>query len=598
MRPTALAALLFVVPAVGRAATPAPASAAPALAPAAARQAGFQALLQRYWDRHLESFPELATYIGDPRFHDKLTDLSPQAVAARVAENERFLAEARAIDPLGFSEQDALTHSLLLAQLQDDIDASKLGFDDLAASQMDGPHLDFGVLVGLLPFETRKDCEDYLARVKAFPAQLDQATQLMRGGIQSGRVQPRYIIEKMIAQVAAISKDGLEKSAFAEPLSRLPKSLTAADRARLQKALRAAIETGVLPAYARFEKFLTQEYLPHGRAEPGLWSLPNGVALYANRVQHYTSLRLEPEQIHQLGLSEVARIEAEMATLAKAAGQPDLAHYRAALHAHPPALVTDAASAMKRFGEHIAAMKVKLPLLFGRLPRAGLEVLPVEAFREKDAPSAEYNPGTPDGTRPGHVMIKAGAWLGEDALSLEATAYHEGVPGHHMQLSIAQELPALPPFRQHADYGAYVEGWALYAEGLGKEVGFYTDAASDFGRLDSELFRAVRLVVDTGMHAKHWTRQQALDYLLAHASGSAEGFGVEIDRYVVWAGQALGYKLGQLKIRELRAKAEKALGPKFDLRAFHDGVLGAGPLPLDVLGVRMDAWIAKRLAAR
>jgi uncharacterized protein (DUF885 family) len=332
--------------------------------------------------------------------------------------------------------------------------------------------------------------------------------------------------------------------------------------------------------------------VPKGRTEVGLWSLPDGEARYAFRVKNSTTTDMTPEQIHQIGLREVARIEGEMLQVAKKLGYSDLKSLNAAIEKNPDLHAHSKQQILDLYKQHIDAMYTKLPQLFGRLPKAKVEVLPTEAFREKEASSAEYNQGTPDGSRPGRVQVNTSDPEKRKIINIESTAYHEGVPGHHMQITIAQELPTLPPFRQQGAYTAFDEGWALYAERLGKEVGFYQDTYSDYGRLQDEMLRAIRLVVDTGLHYKRWSRDQVVQFFHDHSAIDEVEVQSETDRYIVWPGQALAYKVGQMKILELRERAHKALGDRFDIRAFHDEVLGAGALPMDVLEKRIDAWIA------
>jgi uncharacterized protein (DUF885 family) len=353
----------------------------------------------------------------------------------------------------------------------------------------------------------------------------------------------------------------------------------------------------VLPAYVKFTKFVTEEYVPHGRSEPGVWALPEGDARYAFAVKQATTTNLTPAEIHEIGLKEVARDQAAMLKVAQKLGFSDLKSLNASVATNPALHPKSRQEILDLYRKYIDQMWLKLPELFGRLPKAKVEVLPVETYREKEASGAQYNEGTPDGKRPGHVMVNTGDYEKRTTLDVETTAYHEGVPGHHMQVSIAQELPTLPPFRQHAFYIAYGEGWALYSERLGEEVGFYQDPHSMYGHLQDDLLRAIRLVADTGYHYKHWTRQQVVDYFHANSGIDEPEVQSETDRYVAWPGQALGYKIGQLKIIELREKARKELGGKFAIRGFHDEVLSGGALPLDVLEQRIDSWTAAQKRA-
>jgi uncharacterized protein (DUF885 family) len=393
-------------------------------------------------------------------------------------------------------------------------------------------------------------------------------------------------------QIDSIGKPVGMDSVFAEPLKHFPKSVSAADQQRLHDAILAAIDHDVRPAYRKLGAFVAKDYAPHGRTEPGIWALANGAAIYRFDVEQMTTTDKTPQQIHELGLAEVKRIEGEMTVIAKSQGYADLASFRTALRADPKTHATSREDILNRYRGYLAQMQPELPKLFGLLPKTKVEVMPVEAFREKEAAGAEYHQGTPDGSRPGQIFVNTSDFANRSVLTIESTAYHEGIPGHHMQISIAQTLPKLPPFRQQAGYNAYIEGWALYAEQLGKDIGFYKNPLSDYGRLSDELLRADRLVLDTGVHYKHWTRQQMVDFFHTHSSQDEPDVQAETDRYITWPGQALAYKMGELKILELRTRAKKELGDQFDIRAFHDTILDGGALPLDVLEARTNAWIA------
>ena len=345
------------------------------------------------------------------------------------------------------------------------------------------------------------------------------------------------------------------------------------------------------PAYRRLAAFVRRDYAPRGRLQPGIWSLPNGDVLYRYLARTQTTTDLPPQAIHDLGLAEVARIEAEQAAIAQRFGYDDLASFRDALKQDRDTFATSREQILELYRKYNAQMEPMLPKLFGLLPKTAVQVSAVDEYREAEAPGASYLQGSPDGKRPGQIYVNTGDFAQRSLLTIESTAYHEGSPGHHMQISIAQSLPGLPPFRQQGDYNAYAEGWALYSERLGKEVGFYTEPLSDYGRLSDELLRANRLVLDTGVHYKRWTRQQMVDWFHAHSSDDEPDVQSETDRYIAWPGQALGYKLGQLRILALRDEAKAALGDRFDIRQFHDVVLGGGALPLDALSDRVHDWL-------
>ncbi len=580
------------------AATAQPAAVQAPASSVATRVAALNALLAEQWQYTLQNSPEFATILGDLRYNDRWSDASLAHIAAEHKATADFLRRFEAIDTTGFADTDKLNQQLMVRRLKDSLRSDELKLYEMPLEQMSGVHLQLAGFVSSIPFHTTKQYEDYLARLKAVPKLFDQVTAVARQGLADKLMPPKYLLEKVVVQIDSIGKPAGMNSVFAEPLKHFPKSVSAADQQRLKTAILAAIDNDVRPAYVKLGQFVAKDYAPHGRAEPGVWDLPNGEAIYRYSVKHMTTTDKSPQEIHELGLAEVKRIEGEMTRIAKAQGHADLASFRAALRADPKTHATSREDILNRYRGYLAGMQPELPKLFGLLPKTKVEVMPVEPFREKEAAGAEYHQGTPDGSRPGQIFVNTGDFANRSILSIESTAYHEGIPGHHMQISIAQTLPGLPPFRQQAGYNAYIEGWALYAEQLGKDVGFYQDPLSDYGRLTDELLRADRLVLDTGVHYKRWTRQQMVDFFHAHSSEDEPGVQAETDRYVTWPGQALAYKMGELKILELRTRAKKELGDKFDIRAFHDEILGGGALPLDVLETRVNAWIAAVKAGR
>lgn len=405
---------------------------------------------------------------------------------------------------------------------------------------------------------------------------------------------PKFLLEKVLVQTQMLAGGKASESPFATPLKKFRKSISAAEQKRISNAVLLAIANDVQPAYQRFARFLSGQYIAKGRTEPGIWALPDGDAYYAFRVKQSTTLDKTPAEIHQIGLDEVKRDEAEMLTIVKKLGYPDIKSFSAALKTNPKEHPASKEALLDAYRGYIAGMRPKLPELFGRLPKAPLEVLPVPEYMEKDQAAAYYENGTPDGSRPGRVYINTYHFADRSLADVEAVAYHEGIPGHHLQISIAQELTGLPEFRKYSYYTAYTEGWGLYAERLGNDVGFYQDPYSDYGRLEADIWRAIRLVVDTGVHSQHWTRQQMVDYFHEHSAIDETNIQAEVDRYIAWPGQALGYKMGQLKFLELRQRAQAALGPKFSLKDFHDEVIDSGALPLDVLDKRVNDWIAEK----
>ena len=557
------------------------------------RRVQLRKLLDEQWEYTLRTSPEFASILGDRRYNDQVSDVSERAVHEEEAMTRKFLARFEAIDTLAFSDQERLNRDLMVKNLQDSLGWAKLKVWQAPVSQMGGIHLGAAQLSSLLPFATVKDYDDYVVRLSKFPTSIDETIKNMRKGMAAKQMPPKFLLEKVAEQAGNIADDEPEKSPFAQPLEKMPDSFSAEEKARIRAAFVRAIRDSVLPAYAKFAAFVRDEYAPRGRTDVGVWALPDGKERYAFLAKNSTTTNLTPDQIHEIGLREVARIEGEMLAIAKSLGFKDLKSFNASLENNPRVAVTSGEQILQAYRKYTEQMYAKLPQLFGRLPKANMEVVATPAFREAQASGAEYNTGSPDGSRPGRVYVNTFEATKRKTLSQESTAYHEGVPGHHMQLSIQQELGDLPPFRQQGGDTAFVEGWALYSERLGKDVGFYQDPYSDYGRLNDEQLRAIRLVVDTGLHAKRWTRDQVVQYFRDHSAIDEVEIQSETDRYIVWPGQALAYKIGQLKILELRDRAQKALGPKFDIRAFHDELLGAGSLPLNLLEERMERWIAR-----
>jgi uncharacterized protein (DUF885 family) len=562
------------------------------------RRKALSDLLHEQWEETLRRAPEFASILGDKRYNDQSSDFSEAARLAEVESSRKYLRRLDAIGTAGFSEQERLNKELLALDLRNDIDDStRFTPWRMPVNQMNGIHLFAAQIPALLTFTSAKDYDDFVTRMHNLPRQFDEVEANMRKGMAEGLMPPKFLLGKVADQASQIAKSEPEKTSFALPLAHFPASVSEADRARIRTAFLDAIRTDVLPAYAKFAQFVRDDYAPHGREEVGMWALPNGAARYATAVKRSTTTDMTPEQIHQLGLREVARIEGEMREVAKRLGYDDLPSLNKAIDANRDLRAKSREQILDIYRKYEDQMYAKLPELFGRLPKAKLEVVPIEAFREKSAAAADYSTGAPDGSRPGRINVNTSDPQSRKTITMESTAYHEGVPGHHMQLSIQQELPDLPDFRKQGGYTAYVEGWALYAERLGKEVGFYQNPYNDYGRLQDEMLRAIRLVVDTGLHYKKWSRQQVVDFFHAHSAIDEVDVQSETDRYIVWPGQALGYKIGQLTILDLREKAKKELGDKFDVRAFHDEVLGAGALPMNVLQERIDHWIAARKAS-
>jgi uncharacterized protein (DUF885 family) len=560
-----------------------------------ARRAELNRLLADEWDYTLRTQPELATQVGDNRYNDRLSDFSDKAIADDLEHTRQALARFEAIDVTGFPEQEKLNRALMLRSLHETLDSAQFKDWEMPATQFGGIHLGYASLPFDSPFRNVKDYEDYLSRLHQIPRVLDQAMGHMRDGLREHRMPPKYLLEKVSTQARQIADDPLDQSPFTDPLRKFPDSISEADRKLLREKIENAVSDEVAPAYAKFAKFVRDDYAPHGRLDPGVWALPDGDARYRFAVRHQTTTDFSADQIHQLGLKSVAEIETQMLLIAKAQGFSDLKSFNDHIRQDPKLHAQSGQQLLDLYTHYRDQMYEKLPQLFGRLPKNKLAVIPMESFRTASAPPADYSIGAGDGSRPGRINVNEYAPEKRLLLNVEAIAYHEGVPGHHLQFSIAQELTGLPPFRKYnLDLNAYTEGWAFYSERLGKEVGFYQDPYSDYGRLQNEMWRAVRWVVDTGVHSQHWTRQQMVDYFHDHTAMDDENINTEVDRYIAWPAQALSYKMGQMKILELRARAQKELGAKFDLRAFHDAVLDQGPLPLNMLETKIDEWIAAK----
>jgi uncharacterized protein (DUF885 family) len=561
-----------------------------------ARRKALNDLLHEQWEYTMRTSPIYASILGDKRYNDKIDDFSQAAIDDNLEQTRRFLVRFEAIDTTGFPEQELLNKQLMVRDLKMGLEGARFKPWEMPVSQQSGIHIDAPQLVSILSFESVKDYEDYITRLKLLPVLFDQTIVQMRKGMAEGRMQPKILLDKVVTQANGIATTPADQSPFTHPFDKSPDAIPEADRKRLRAAGLAAVKDSVIPAYVKFTAFVRDEYAPKGRLEPGAWALPDGDAWYAFRVKESTTTDLSPEEIHQLGLAQVKEIEGKMLAVVNQLGYKDMNSFKAGVDADPKLHAQSREQILDLYRKYENQMYARLPEMFGRLPKAKLEVMPVEEFREKEASDAAYMDGTPDGSRPGHIMVNTGDFAKRTLLDIETTAYHEGVPGHHMQISIAQELPELPLFRQHEEYTAYTEGWALYSERLGKEVGFYQDPYSYYGHLMDDMLRAIRLVVDTGFHYKHWTRQQVVDYFHAHSTMDEVSVQSETDRYMAWPAQALGYKIGQLEILKLRQYAKDELGGKFDLRAFHDEVLSGGALPMDVLSTRIHDWVGQQKA--
>ncbi len=553
--------------------------------PVSERLATQNALFEEAWQTNLKLSPTLATAVGDYRYNDQLGDNSLEAIAKRHEINAGFLARIKAIDATGFSEEDRTSHDLFLRNLQEGMNDYDLKDYEMPVNAQGGIHTGLADLPLSSPFDSVKHYEDYIARLHQIPKALLQTEDVLRAGVKDHLVIVRFLAEKIPAQCNGV----IAADPFLIPTKKFPASFSDPDKTRLTDAITTAVNTEVIPAYKQFASFVTTDYVPYGRTTLSIESLPDGKRRYQAAIRRLTTTNYTPAEIHAIGLKEFDRIVAEMTALAKANGYADLASFREHVEKDPKYKPASEQAIVDDFDHYIKQMRPKLPQLFTVIPSAPVTVEAIPDFQK--AAATHYQTGTPDGKRPGRVSVAVSDYQSRSLINDEAVAYHEGIPGHHMQLSVQQTLPGLPEFRKHGGNSAYTEGWALYAEQLGKEVGFYQDPGSDYGRLRSELFRAVRLVVDTGIHDMGWSRDQVVEYMRQSHAVDEPTIQAETDRYISWPAQACSYKLGQLKIRELRAKASKQLGSKFDERTFHDEILSGGSLPLDVLDARVTRWI-------
>ena len=559
------------------------------LKPLPDRLAAQNSLFEEQYESDLRNFPERATSFGDYRYNGKLAEYSLAAIAQRHQTDLAFLQRLEAIPSTGFSDQDQLSHDLLVRVLQQRISDYDLKEYEMPINQQNGIHTGLADLPLSVPLDSVKHYEDYISRLHQIPRVLSQTTEVLRAGMKDKLMPVKFLIEKLPVQCQGI----IDADPFLQPTKKYPADISPEDQKRLTEQISEAVNTDVIPAYKTFANFLSIEYAPEGRTTLSITSLADGQKRYENDIYARTTTRMTPDEIHQLGLREIDRIQAEMTVIAKKEGFADLASFRDSLKTNTKYVPTSAEQILDDFRHYIAQMEPKLPELFTLLPKSPVTVEAIPAFQA--AAATHYVTGTPDGKRPGRVVVATSDFAHRTLIDDEAIAYHEGIPGHHMQLSVQQQLTGLPKFRLHGlGFNAYIEGWALYAEQLGKEVGFYEDPVSDYGRLSSELFRAVRLAVDTGIHSKGWTRDQVVDFFRKSGAVDEPTIQSETDRYIAWPAQALSYKLGQLKFRELRERAKKDLGPKFDIRTFHDEMLNGGTLPLDLLEARTDKWIAEQ----
>lgn len=586
LRPAVLVLALGLAPACQRPAAP-PQAEAPAPATSA-----LTALLDREWEWRVREDPLFATTTGDHRFDDQLPKASSADEQRRATEAQRFLDEASRIDRAQLSAADVVNLDMLRAELEDRITSARFREYLVPLNADSGFHSSFALMPQTLRLVSVRDFDNYVARLRAFPRYMDGHIARMREGLGAGLTVPKVALAGVDSAVTALMPADPTASPLYTPFRRLPAAFGAEDRRRLDAAGRAAISEAVTPAYGRFRDFLTREYIPGARDTIAASALPDGTAYYQFLVRRFTTLPLTAEQVHDTGLAQVQAIRAEMEQVMRATGfTGDFAAFLSMLRTDPRFYPTTGEQLLKEGAFIAKRMDAKLPSLFGRLPRQPYGVAPVPEYLAPKYTAGRYNGNPAEGTEPGYYWLNTHALSTRPLYNLEALTLHEAVPGHHLQIALANEAQGVPNFRKYSYISAFGEGWGLYSEWLGLEAGFYTDPYSNFGRLTYAMWRAARLVVDTGMHVKGWTRQQSIDYLAANTALSLHECTTETDRYISWPGQALSYKIGELKIRELRARAEQALGPAFDVRRFHDAVLANGAVPLPVLEQQIDAFI-------
>ena len=554
---------------------------------------GSQALHQLFdesWERDVRENPLAATYLGDHRYDARLPDLSPAAIARRDAEDAQTLERLHAIDRNGLSAADQLSYDLSEHDYRARL-ATKPFKDHLyQILSRDGLHT-LSETAELIAFDSVRDYESWVARLRAIGPYIDQSIALLKIAIREKRTQPRVVLDRIVQPLATLSSAKPEESAFFEPFKRMSASIPQAQRTQLAAEGRAAVEQVVLPAYRRLDEFFRKQYLPAGRTTVGIWDTPDGDAFYGERAAFHTTTSLTPQQIHEIGLKEVARIRGEMDRVIEAIGfKGSFEEFVQFLRTDPRFYYETPEELFSAYATTAKRIDPELVRLFGKLPRMPYGLRPIPATSAPNTTTAYYQEPALDGLRAGYYYVNLYRPEVRPKYEIEVLTVHEAVPGHHLQLALAMELEGLPTFRRKAGFTAFVEGWGLYSESLGEELGLYQDPYSKFGQLTYEMWRAVRLVVDTGMHYKHWTRQQAVDYFKANAAKTEADIVNEVDRYIAWPGQALAYKIGQLKFLELRREAEAKLGSKFDVRAFHDVVLGSGAVPLDTLEKIVRAW--------
>ena len=555
----------------------------------------FHTLLDDAWEWQLDEYPVFASQLGDRRGNDRWTDITLGAIEQRFQDERAFLTRLRAIKSDSLDEQDRLNYELFRRELQSSIDANKYRNFLMPMSQRGGVQ-SLDSTAESLPLSTVQDYDDWLARMSSVDQVIKQTMALTNAGIKEGYVSPKILMQRIPDQIAAQLVENAQESPFYSAFENLPESFSEEDRKRLQKSAKEIIDKKIVPAYRNFNRYFSNTYLPASRDSIGASSLPNGEAFYEYRTRKYTTTSKTPDEIHRIGLNEVARIRVDMQlVIDEVEFDGDFAEFLHFLRTDPQFYYDDPQALFDGYLAICKRIDPELVNLFGKLPRMPYGLRAIPASIAPDTTTAYYMRPAADGSRAGYYYVNLYRPDVRPTYEMEVLSVHEAMPGHHLQIALQMELPDMPAFRRYSGFTAFTEGWGLYSESLGYDLGLYKDPYSRFGALTYEMWRAVRLVVDTGMHYKGWTRQQAIDFFKDNAAKTELDIINEIDRYISWPGQALAYKIGQLKILELRKKAEQMLGKNFDIRAFHDQLLGGGALPLEILETRMNLWLAAEL---
>ncbi len=552
----------------------------------------FHQLLDDEWDRRLRENPTFASWLGDKRFNDRWQDVSLDAIGQRHERDQAVLEKLKQIDATKLNSQDRISFELFRREYQDSVDGFRFGWHLVPLNQRGGIQ-DENSLADAMSFSTVKDYEDWIARLRTFPAYMDQTIALLREGIRRKIVHAKIVMQRVPAQIERQIVDDPRQSLFYKPMKNVDPSISNADRNRLQEGTETAIAEHVVPSFRKLLAFINDEYLPACYDRVGVWQFPNGEAFYAQRCREFTTTDLTPQQIHEIGLAEVKRIRAQMGQIVRDVKfDGTFREFLADLRTNPKFYFENPNDLLVAYREVCMRINPQLVKLFRRLPRIPYGIEPIPEHLAPDTTTAYYRPPSADGLRAGTYFVNLYRPEVRPKYEIEVLSVHESVPGHHLQIALAQEIEGIPLFRRYGGYTAFIEGWGLYSESLGSELGLYQDPYSRFGQLTYEMWRAVRLVVDTGMHSLGWSRQQAIDFFAENTAKTMLDIENEVDRYIAWPGQALAYKIGELKIQELRRRAEAKLGDHFDIRKFHDTVLGNGAVTLDVLERIVDEWIA------